>query len=96
MTDLYGVLGLGSGASEEESKRFVFIFCKFTVYRLSFSVRKAYRKRALQTHPDRLPQSTTAAEKERATEEFRKVRSTECFVTRKSLNPYRSTMRMRF
>ncbi|KAI0031281.1 DnaJ domain-containing protein [Vararia minispora EC-137] len=36
-------------------------------------IKKAYRKRALQTHPDRLPQNATPGEKERATEEFRKV-----------------------
>lgn len=36
-------------------------------------IRKAYRKRALQTHPDRLPQGTTQDEKTRAAEQFRLV-----------------------
>ncbi|KAI0080128.1 DnaJ-domain-containing protein [Panus rudis PR-1116 ss-1] len=36
-------------------------------------VRKAYRKRALQTHPDRLPQGTTPEQKDKAEEQFRLV-----------------------
>ncbi|KZV65061.1 DnaJ-domain-containing protein [Peniophora sp. CONT] len=36
-------------------------------------VKKAYKKRALQTHPDRLPQGASQSERERAAEEFRKV-----------------------
>ncbi|KAI0091714.1 hypothetical protein BDY19DRAFT_904326 [Irpex rosettiformis] len=36
-------------------------------------IRKAYRKRALTTHPDRLPQGVSEAERERANEEFRLV-----------------------
>ncbi|VDB96155.1 unnamed protein product, partial [Peniophora sp. CBMAI 1063] len=36
-------------------------------------VKRAYKKRALQTHPDRLPQGASQSEKERAAEEFRKV-----------------------
>ncbi|KAH9852142.1 hypothetical protein C2E23DRAFT_886012 [Lenzites betulinus] len=36
-------------------------------------MRKAYRKRALQTHPDRLPQNATPAEKKAAEEQFRLV-----------------------
>ncbi|KAH9935909.1 uncharacterized protein BXZ73DRAFT_76725 [Epithele typhae] len=39
----------------------------------SEEVRKAYRKMALQTHPDRLPQSVTAEEKKAAEERFRLV-----------------------
>ncbi|TBU49180.1 hypothetical protein BD309DRAFT_852171, partial [Dichomitus squalens] len=36
-------------------------------------VRKAYRKRALQTHPDRLPQNVSPADKKAAEEQFRLV-----------------------
>ncbi|RDX54286.1 DnaJ-domain-containing protein [Lentinus brumalis] len=36
-------------------------------------VRKAYRKRALQTHPDRLPQNVSSADKKAAEEQFRLV-----------------------
>ncbi|KIJ55682.1 hypothetical protein M422DRAFT_24233 [Sphaerobolus stellatus SS14] len=36
-------------------------------------IKKAYKKRALQTHPDRLPQGHSAADKQVAEEEFRKV-----------------------
>lgn len=38
-------------------------------------VRKAYRKKALQTHPDRLPRDIPLAEKEAAEERFRQVHS---------------------
>ena len=36
-------------------------------------VRKAYKRRALATHPDRLPQNVTDAEKAQANEQFRLV-----------------------
>ncbi|KAI0343213.1 DnaJ-domain-containing protein [Trametopsis cervina] len=36
-------------------------------------VRKAYRKRALKTHPDRLPQGVSEAQKQEANEQFRIV-----------------------
>ncbi|KAF9480516.1 DnaJ-domain-containing protein [Pholiota conissans] len=36
-------------------------------------IRKAYKKRALQTHPDRLPQGATAADKADYDEKFRRV-----------------------
>ncbi|PPR03217.1 hypothetical protein CVT26_008065 [Gymnopilus dilepis] len=36
-------------------------------------IRKAYKKRALQTHPDRLPPTATPADKAAAEEQFRKV-----------------------
>ncbi|KJA28145.1 hypothetical protein HYPSUDRAFT_212121 [Hypholoma sublateritium FD-334 SS-4] len=36
-------------------------------------IRKAYKKRALQTHPDRLPQGATAADKSDSDEKFRRV-----------------------
>ncbi|KAF5355331.1 hypothetical protein D9758_006051 [Tetrapyrgos nigripes] len=39
----------------------------------SEEIRKAYKKRALETHPDRLPPNATAAEKEASGEKFRKV-----------------------
>ena len=37
------------------------------------AVRKAYRRKALETHPDRLPQNVTTAEKSAAEEQFRLV-----------------------
>lgn len=40
---------------------------------LATPVRKAYRKRALKTHPDRLPPQTSEADKAAASEAFRKV-----------------------
>ena len=38
------------------------------------TVRKAYKKRALQTHPDRLPAGATPEEKTASEENFRRVR----------------------
>ena len=40
---------------------------------LGILVRKAYYKRALKTHPDRLPPQTSEADKAAASEAFRKV-----------------------
>lgn len=50
------------------------------VLKLSLTVRKAYKKRALQTHPDRLPQGATAADKAESDEKFRRVRRFIIFV----------------
>ena len=36
-------------------------------------MRKAYRRRALQTHPDRLPQNVSPEDKKAAEEQFRLV-----------------------
>lgn len=47
-------------------------------------VRKAYRKRALATHPDKLKPGATDEEKAKAEEEFLKV-SHLCFVGYKTL-----------
>ena len=42
---------------------------------LHLSVRKAYKKKALQTHPDRLPPGATPEDKAKSEELFRKVNS---------------------
>ena len=66
-TDLYEVLGVQRDATEDQS---TLIPTSTLGPRLTRpTVRKAYKKRALQTHPDRAPpeQKTTAEE------EFRKV-----------------------
>lgn len=66
-TDLYEVLGVTRDVTEDQSAS---IPTSTLGFHLTHStVRKAYKKRALQTHPDRVPpeQKTTAEE------EFRKV-----------------------
>ena len=40
----------------------------------TFSVRKAYRKRALETHPDKLDPGASEAEKQDAEQQFHKVK----------------------
>jgi preprotein translocase subunit Sec63 len=49
------------------------IFTQLPCLILGVIVRKAYRRKALQTHPDRLPPTATAEQKENSEELFRKV-----------------------
>lgn len=39
----------------------------------AFAVKKGYKKKALQTHPDKLPANATAEAKRQAEEQFRLV-----------------------
>lgn len=68
-TNLYEVLEIQADATPEQSA-----FPPFALvppsHRLA-PVRKAYKKRALQTHPDRAP----ASDKAQAEERFRQVRT---------------------
>jgi DnaJ domain len=68
-TNLYDILGVQRDATEEQSTSNPLLVLVFPFSISSSAVRKAYKKRALQTHPDRVPpdQKTTAEE------EFRKV-----------------------
>ena len=43
---------------------------------MPFPVRKAYKRKALQTHPDRLPPGATPEDKAASEELFRKVKVT--------------------
>lgn len=73
--NLYDVLGVTVDATPEEGM-LMFPLCPFgtpPLCALPRTVRKAYRKKALQTHPDRLPQNVSAADKEAAEEQFRLV-----------------------
>lgn len=70
-TNLYEILGIQRDATQEEGEHSVpFCSAELTTER---TVRKAYKKRALQTHPDRLPQNIGPAEKRAAEEQFRLV-----------------------
>lgn len=74
-TNLYETLEVSVDASPEQST------CSRCTadYELTVPVndvvRKAYKKRALQTHPDRLPPGISAPEKAAAEERFRQVGS---------------------
>lgn len=71
-TRLYEELGLTSTATVEESE----CDAQHTMARNradSGQVRKAYKKRALQTHPDRLPPTATPERKKESEEHFRKA-----------------------
>ena len=69
-TNLYEILGVQRDATDDQS---AFnprpCSCPPPQRSASFAVRKAYKKRALQTHPDRVPQEKKAE----AGDEFRKV-----------------------
>ena len=66
-TNLYEILEIQADATPEQS---TFLLFGLSLHLTAmFSVRKAYKKRALQTHPDRVP----ASEKALAEERFRQV-----------------------
>ena len=78
-SNLYEILGISRDATTEES---IFQFHSLTPYPGNANnaswwhliVRKAYKKRALATHPDRFA-GKSEAEKSLAEEQFRKVSS---------------------
>jgi DnaJ family protein B protein 6 len=74
-TDLYEVLEISNTATPEQSTYISPSFSHIHFIALS-TVRKAYKKKALQTHPDRLPPGATAEDKAKSEELFRKVKET--------------------
>lgn len=67
--------------TDSHSRRECVHHSPFSTYRsrpFTHTVRKAYRKKALKTHPDRLPQGASQAEKQKANEQFRLVRPCRC------------------
>lgn len=71
-SNLYEVLGLDHDASPETGMS-VIVPVAYSSSQTEV-VRKAYRKKALSTHPDRLPPNTSEAERQAANEQFRLVR----------------------
>lgn len=71
--NFYSILGINADSLPEDSAYFNDFSTVYILNIFPFSqVRKAYKKRALQTHPDRLPQGATADDKRSAEEQFRK------------------------
>jgi DnaJ domain len=74
---LYELLGIARDASPEQGMFYLLFIVK---HRLSAhwpaTVRKAYKKKALETHPDRLPPGATPDQKLASEDKFRKV----CFI----------------
>lgn len=74
ITNLYETLGLQSDAKREDSAYWLYLIIDSKANLLIFLiVRKAYRRLALQTHPDRLPPNSSESDKKKSEEAFRKV-----------------------
>ena len=72
-TNLYDLLDIEKDATPEQSTLPFMLALHPIDAHAVHPVRKAYKKRALQTHPDRLPAGSTPEDKALAEEEFRKV-----------------------
>jgi DnaJ homolog subfamily B member 6 len=70
-TKLYETLGVSNTATLDESMSL--FYRVLTPHILTSVVRKAYKRKALQTHPDRLPQGSTPEDKANSEEQFRLV-----------------------
>ncbi len=71
---LYDILGITKSASADESK---LIFCLTpapSIY-IKITVRKAYRKKALETPPDKLSPHASSATRQAAEAQFHLVRT---------------------
>lgn len=64
--DLYEIFEIEKKATVAEGKQ-IFYSCKHWISQFALLVKKAYYKRALKVHPDRVPEE----EKEEATEKFK-------------------------
>jgi curved DNA-binding protein CbpA len=69
--DYYQILALPKDASFEDGAR---IICLFPIAHAEpGTVRRAYKQKVLETHPDKLPPDSTEEEKGAAREQFSKV-----------------------
>lgn len=74
-SNLYEELGISQDALPEQGLSPLLVDYFTAAHDLRpLTVRKAYKKRALQTHPDRLPAGATPEEKTASEEMFRRVR----------------------
>lgn len=71
--NLYADLGIEPSASSDDSESYV-TWREYEINVFSFrAVRKAYRKRALETHPDKLEPNASDKEKQEAERHFHTV-----------------------
>jgi curved DNA-binding protein CbpA len=72
--DYYRILGLTKDATSEDGAC-IYILFSLLVLKLNYNtVRRAYKQKVLETHPDKLPPDSTEEEKGAAREQFSKVR----------------------
>lgn len=74
VSNLYETLEISKDATQEEGTSHIAKLCS-AIHSASRrgTVRKAYKKQALKTHPDRQPQGITPEQKREAEEQFRLV-----------------------
>jgi hypothetical protein len=95
---LYTILGVSQDATESESTSQQRFYMNVGAHSLRSPVRKAYRHRALATHPDKVDPNAPEALRQAAEGRFRQVRNTTnntyaCFVfTQLTCLPLRSAL----
>jgi DnaJ domain len=71
----YDILEIEQSASADDGLLFFYLHGQSTLTNhILPSVRRAYRKKALETHPDKLEPGASEAEKQDAEQQFHKVR----------------------
>ena len=71
--DYYRILGLTKDATSEDGAC-IYIFPLLVLKLELRTVRRAYKQKVLETHPDKLPPDSTEEERDAAREQFSKVR----------------------
>jgi len=70
--NLYDVLGVDKDATPDQSSLPISLSDSSLTPSL-YAVRRAYKEKALQTHPDKVPPGASAAEKAASEDQFRRV-----------------------
>ena len=72
--DYYRILGLTKDATSEDGTRIFILFLLLVLNFELWTVRRAYKQKVLETHPDKLSPDSTEEEKDAAREQFSRVR----------------------